>query len=99
MVELAIKWLFFIKTVSYSRILRNLSNRAEPLHFVKVAEKGTTIKDMKDPYGHFIHTGELFFKGNYLKLRSSRSLNNKKFQILPTCVLFSLDDVYDTRDR
>ena len=26
----------------------------------------------------------------------SCSLNNKKFQILPTCVLSTLDDVYDT---
>ena len=71
-------------------------NRAEPLYFVKVTEKGTAIKDMMDPYGHFIHTGEFFFKGNYLKLTRSRSLNNKKFQILPNCKLFPSDDVYDT---
>ena len=58
-------------------------------HFIsfKVIEKETAIKDMKDLYGHFIHTSEWFFKGNYLKLTRSRSLNNKKFQILPTCVL------------
>ena len=63
-------------------------NPAEPLYFVKVTEKRTEIKDMKDPYGHFIHTDELFFKGNYLKFTRSRSLNNKKFQILRTCGLF-----------
>ena len=66
-------------------------NPAEPLYFVKITEKGTAIKDMKDLYSHFIHTGELFFKGNYLKLTRSRRPNNKKFQILPTCVLFPPD--------
>ena len=38
----------------------------------KGAVKGTAIRDMKNPYGHFIHTGELFFKRNYLKLKRSR---------------------------
>ena len=52
----------------YIRILRNLSKSAQPLYFDRVTDKGTAIKDMKDPYGHFIHNGELFFKGNYLKL-------------------------------
>ena len=61
----------------------------EPLYFVKVTEKGTAIREMKDLYRHFIHTSELFFKGSYLKLTRS-SLNNKKYQILPTCVLSPL---------
>ena len=62
----------------------------------KGTAKRTAIKDMKDPYCHFIHTGELFFKRNYLKLTRSRMLNNKKFQILPTCVLFPPENVYNT---
>ena len=74
----------------YIRILRNLSKSAQPLYFDRVTEKGTAIKDMKDPYGHFIHNGELFFKGNYLKLTRWRSLRNKKIHILPTCVLLTL---------
>ena len=65
-------------------------NPAEPLYFVKVTDKGIAIKDMKDPYGHFIHSGEFFFKGNSLKLTRSRSLNNRKFKILPTYVLLPL---------
>ena len=53
-------------------------NPAELLYFVKDNEKGTAIKDMRDPYNHFIHTSELFFKGNHLKLKRWRSSNNKK---------------------
>ena len=96
MVELTIKWLFFIKSVSCSRILRNLSNPADPFYFVKVTEKGTAIKDMTYPYSNSIHTDELFFRRNYLKLTRLRSLNDKKFQILPISVLFSLDDMHNT---
>ena len=47
---------------------------------------------MKDPYVTLF----LLVKANYLKLTRSRSLKNKKFQILPACVLFRPDDVYDT---
>ena len=66
-------------------------NPAEPLYLVKVAEKGTDMtKDMNDPYGYFIQTGELFFKRSNLKLTRSSSLKKKIFQILLTCVLFPL---------
>ena len=41
--------------------------------------KESALKHMKDPYGHFIHTSELLFKQNCLKLTRSQSLNNKKF--------------------
>ena len=43
----------------------------------------------------FVKVTEMRTK-NYLKLTRSRSLNNKKFQILPACVLLPLDDAYDT---
>ena len=43
-------------------------NPAKPLCFVKVTEKRTAIKDIKDTCSHFIHTSELFFEENYLKL-------------------------------
>ena len=70
---------------------------AEPLYFAKVVEKGAAVEDMKDVYGHVIHnTGELYFQGNYLKLTKSRALNYKKFQLLPTNVLFPPDEIYDT---
>ena len=82
-----------MKSVSYSGILRNLSNPAESLYFVKVAEEGTAIKDMRDQFGHFIHTGELSFKGNYLKLtkpKQQKIPNSSDLGIIPP------DDVYDT---
>ena len=46
-------------------------NTGEPLYFVRVAEKGTAIKDVKDLYGHVICTSELFFKRNCLKFTRS----------------------------
>ena len=51
---------------------------------------------MLNPYSHFIHTGELFFKKNYFKLTRSQSLKQQKLQILPTCVLFLPDDANNT---
>ena len=54
MVKLAIRCFFLIKSVSYLSL--STGNAAEPLYFVKVTEKRIAIKDMKDPYGHFIHT-------------------------------------------
>ena len=56
MVDLTIKWGFLIKSVSYLSLFTG--NAAESLYFVKVTEKGTAIKDMKDPYSHFIHTSD-----------------------------------------
>ena len=47
----------FVDVPSFASLFT--SNPAEPLYFVKVTEKGNVIKDMKDQYGHFIHTGEL----------------------------------------
>ena len=46
-------------------------NTAEPPYFLRVTEKGTAFKDMKDLYGHVIYTSELFFKRNCLKFTRS----------------------------
>ena len=48
--------ILFNQRVSYLSLLTG--NAAEPLYFVKVTEKGTAIKDMKDMYGHFIHASD-----------------------------------------
>ena len=69
---------------------------SEPLYFVKVTEKGIATKDLTDPYGHFIQNGEMFLKGHYLKQCRSKNINQKKFQILPTPIVFSPDEVFDT---
>ena len=57
--------------------------------------KGAAIKDMKDLYGHFNLTSELFLKRKYLKLKIT-NLKQQKFEILPFCVLSPPGDVYDT---
>ena len=51
---------------------------------------------MTDPYGHFIHTSELFFKGHYLKLTRYEVLNNKTPNLSDLYIIPPPDDVYDT---
>ena len=55
----------------------------------------TASENHSDPYGHFISAGENFFKGFYLKLVHSRNASKKKYQILPTEIIFSPDEVFD----
>ena len=57
--------------------------------------KGAAIKDMKDPYGHFNLTSELFFKRKYLKLKIT-NFKQQKFEIFPFCVLSPPGEIYDT---
>ena len=71
-------------------------NQNEPLYFVKVTEKGTAQKDLTDPYGHFMGNGKRFFKGFYFKLSRSKHISKKKFQLLPTPIVFAPDEVSDT---
>ena len=66
------------------------------MHFVQVTEKGTTEKDLTDPYCHFIGTSEKFLKGYYLKQCRSKQISKKKFQILSTPIVFAPDEVFDT---
>ena len=68
----------------------------EPLYFVQLTEKGTAEKDLTDPYGHFIGTGEKFLKEYYLKQCRSKQISKKKFQILSTPIVFAPDEVFDT---
>ena len=84
----------FLDVLSFVSLFSGLQN--EPLYFVKVTEKDTAQKDHTDPYGHFIGNGERFFKGFYLKLSRSKHICKKKFQLLPTPVVFVLDEVFDT---
>ena len=54
----------FIEVPSFVSLFSGSQN--EPLYFVELTEKGTAEKDLTDPYGHFIGTGEKFLKGYYL---------------------------------
>mgnify|MGYP001792650370 CR=1 FL=1 len=65
------------------------------MYFVKVIEKGTANEDLSDPYGHYIAAGEKYFSGYYMKSVRSRNSNKKKFQLLPTKIVFSPDEVFD----
>ena len=68
----------------------------EPLYFVLVKEKGVAGEAMKDCYDHVMSVGDMFFKGNYLKLTRSRNPNFKQFQIIQREVLLSPDEVDNT---
>ena len=84
----------FIEVPSFVSLFSGSQN--EPLYFVKVTEKDTAEKDLTDPYGHFIGTGEKFLKGYYLKQCRSKQIRKKKFQILPTPIVFAPDEVFNT---
>ena len=42
------------------------------------------------------YAGELYLKGNCLKLTKLRNVNHKKFQIYPTSILFPPGEIYGT---
>ena len=84
----------FIEVPSFVSLFSGSQN--EPLYFVQVTEKGTAEKDLTDPYGHFIGTGEKFLKEYYLKQCRSKQISKKKFQILSTPIVFAPDEVFDT---
>ena len=84
----------FVEVPSYISLITG--NTIKPLYFVKVTEKGIAEENLTDPYDHFLCEGECYFKGQYLKLTRSRNLNNKQFQTLPTNVIISTDEIYDT---
>ena len=84
----------FVQVPSFVTLITGCN--AEPLYFVQVTEKGTTDEKLSDPYGHVILPGERYFKGCYLKFTRSRNISFKQLQILPTCVVLSPDEIFDT---
>ena len=78
----------FVDVPSFVSVLSGSPNK--PLYFVNVAEKGAASENYSDPYGHFISAGEKILKGFYLKLVRSRKAS-KKYQLLPTKIVFSPD--------
>ena len=60
------------------------------IFFINVA-----TEDFKDADGYVIRTGELHFKGNYLKTIRSHSKNYKQLKVSMTTVVFEPGDVYD----
>ena len=54
----------------------------ELLYFVLVKEKRTAEELLRDGFDHVINTGDMFLRGNYLKLVRSRNSNMKQFQVI-----------------
>ena len=67
----------------------------EPVYILQVGEKGEAESEKTDPIGHVIATGELYIRGNYLKMERSRSNKFHKFSVLPYDVLITPDEVFD----
>ena len=81
----------------FHRLPRLLAEtKMNPFILSRLQKKGTAQKDLTDPYGHFIGNGKRFFKGFYFKLSRSKHIGKKKFQLLPTPIVFAPDEVSDT---
>ena len=71
-------------------------NTIELLSFVQITAKGVTEKDTSDPYGHFVSKGMRYFQGLYLKAVCSRNTRVKKCSTIPTRIVMTPDEIYDT---
>ena len=84
----------FVDVLSFISLFSGSPN--EPLYFVKIVEKGTASEDITDRHGHFVSADEMFFKGFYFKMARSKNIGKKKYQIVPTEIVFSSNEVFDT---
>ena len=80
----------FVAVVSY--------NSCEPVYIIKVTEKDLAKEELKNSFGHVIYPGELYLKGNYLKLTRSKNIARKKFTLVPGDVVCEPDEVFDFVD-
>ena len=76
----------FVAVVSY--------NSCEPVYIIKVTEKDLAKEGLKNSFGHVIYPGELYLKGNYLKLTRSKNIARKKFTLVPGDVVCEPDEVF-----
>ena len=84
----------FVEITSFATVFTGVS--AEPLHFLKIVEKGISNDTLSDKCGHAILPGVRYFTGYYLKPARSRSMQFKKFELIPLNVFITPDEVYDT---
>ena len=77
----------FVAVISY--------NSYEPVHVIKIIEKGEVSEEIKDCYGHSIAPGELFLIGSYLKPERSRNISRKMFSLVPVDVLCDPDKIFE----
>ena len=80
----------FVAVVSY--------NSCEPVYIIKVTEKDLAKDELKDRFGHVTYLGDLYLKGNYLKLTTSKNIARKKFTLVPGDLICKPDEVFDFVD-
>ena len=61
-----------------------------------VTEKRKAHEDLTDSYGHFVTSMGKYLKIFYLKMSRYKQFSKKKFQVLPTPIVFAPDEVCDT---
>ena len=65
------------------------------MYIIKVTEKGRAMQMMFDMCGRRISKGELYLRGNYLKVVRSKNMLLKKFELLNYEVLIPPDEVFE----
>ena len=68
----------------------------EPLYFAQFTGKVVAEEDICNPYGQFVVKGERYFQGLYLKLLRSRNAKVKRLSTLPTRLVITPDEIYNT---
>ena len=83
----------FVTVPSFVALVSGDSN--EPVYILKVEEKGEATNEKSDEYGHKVVPGDLYLRGNYLKMVRSRSSKLCKFSVIPGDVLVLAGEVFD----
>ena len=83
----------FVEIPSFVTVLTGVST--EPLYFLKIVENGISNDTLSDNWRHVILPVLRYFTGYYLKPFPSRSMQFKKFELLPLNVFITPDEVYD----
>ena len=84
----------FVEIPSFVTVFTGVS--AEPLYFLKIVEKGILNGTLSDNWRHAILPGVRYFTGYYLKPVRSKSMQFKKFELLPLNVFITPDEVSHT---
>ena len=84
----------FVEIPSFVTVFTGVS--AEPLYFLKIVEKGISNGTLSDNWRHAILPGVRYFTGYYLKPVRSKSMQFKKFELLPLNVFITPDEVSHT---
>ena len=73
-----------------------VETKMNPFIFSRLQKKAQLKKILLTHMVTSIGNGKRFLKGFYLKLSRSKHNSKKKFQLLPTPVVFAPDEVFDT---